>query len=103
MLISWDVDVHEWLMIHHTIASNSDCGAHKYHVFATAEYPIFGSKSEYINANIGIPLGPLSVEVGYQCASLALVARDLSLTLHTYSSPARLTSASVPRASPSSP
>ena len=50
-------------MIHHTIASNSDCGGHKYHVFATAEYPIFGSKSEYINANIGIPLGPLAVEV----------------------------------------
>ena len=59
-----NADVHEWLMIHHTVASNSDCGGHKYHVFATAEYPIFGSKSEYINANIGIPLGPLSVEVG---------------------------------------
>ena len=51
-------------MIHHAIANNSDCGGKKYHVFAVAEYPIFGSKREYINTNIGIPLGPLSVEVG---------------------------------------
>ena len=54
-------------MIHHTIASNNDCSGRKYHVFATAEYPIFGSKSEYINTNIGIPLGPLSVEVRSDC------------------------------------
>ena len=63
-LIHPNADVHEWLMIHHAIASNSDCGGQKYHVFAVAEYPIFGSKHEFINTNIGIPLGPLSVEVG---------------------------------------
>ena len=71
-------------MIHHTIASNSDCGGHKYHVFATAEYPIFGSKSEYINANIGIPLGPLSVEVRSQNNALG---RRSSLTTSTVRRP----------------
>ncbi|PIL25353.1 hypothetical protein GSI_13242 [Ganoderma sinense ZZ0214-1] len=60
------INVREWLTIHHKTASNSDCGAHKHHVFAVAEYPIFGSKHEFINTNIGIPLGPLSVEFAGQ-------------------------------------
>ena len=71
-LISWNIDVHEWLTIHHAIASNSDCGGKKYHVFAVAEYPIFGSKHEYINTNIGIPLGPLAVEVRFPCPLLEI-------------------------------
>ena len=50
-------------MTHHTIASNSGSGAHEYHVFAVAEYPIFGSKHGYINVSIKILLDPLAVEV----------------------------------------
>ncbi|KAM5544299.1 hypothetical protein V8D89_001967, partial [Ganoderma adspersum] len=76
------INVHEWLMIHHTIASNSDCGAHKYHVFAVAEYPIFGSKSEYINTNIGIPLGPLSVEFAGQIDIRECATRISQLTVN---------------------
>ncbi|KAI1788153.1 hypothetical protein LXA43DRAFT_895157 [Ganoderma leucocontextum] len=56
------INVHEWLMIHHTIVTNGDCCGRKYDIFAVAEYPIFGSKHEYIDANIGIPLGPLTIE-----------------------------------------
>ncbi len=58
--------MHEWLTIHHTVVDNDECGGKKYHVFAVAEYPIFGSKHEYINTNIAIPLGPLSIDVGSQ-------------------------------------
>ncbi|KAM5544284.1 hypothetical protein V8D89_001944 [Ganoderma adspersum] len=76
------INVHEWLMIHHAIASNSDCGAHKYHVFAVAEYPIFGSKSEYINTNIGIPLGPLSVEFASQIDVRECATRISQLTVN---------------------
>ena len=51
-------------MVHHSIAKSTDShNKHKYHVFAVAEYPIFGSKHQHINTNIGIPLGPLSLEV----------------------------------------
>ena len=80
-------------MIHHTIASNSDCGGHKYHVFATAEYPIFGSKSEYINTNIGIPLGPLSVDV--RSLSTCIVPYQMSVSDPLCSSPVRSTSANA--------
>ena len=35
----------------------------KYNVFPVAEDPIFGSKSEYIDTAIGIPLSALAIEV----------------------------------------
>ena len=31
--------------------------------FTIAEYPTFVSKAEYINASVGIPLGPITLEV----------------------------------------
>ncbi|EJF59366.1 hypothetical protein DICSQDRAFT_128371 [Dichomitus squalens LYAD-421 SS1] len=56
------INVHEWLMIHHTIISSTGCPGGKYDVFAVAEFPIFASKAEYISMSIGIPLGPVTVE-----------------------------------------
>ena len=59
------LDVHEWLMIHHTIIKSTGCQGGKYDVFAVAEFPIFAAKAEYINTSIGIPLGPVTVEVSF--------------------------------------
>ena len=52
-------------MIHHTIIKSTGCLGGKYDVFAVAEFPIFAAKAEYINTSIGIPLGPVTVEVNF--------------------------------------
>ncbi|TBU30444.1 hypothetical protein BD311DRAFT_754324 [Dichomitus squalens] len=56
------INVHEWLMIHHTIITSKDCPGGKYDVFVVAEFPIFAAKAGYISISIGIPLGPVTVE-----------------------------------------
>ena len=94
-------------MVHHTTASG-ECGK-EYHIFAVTEYPIFGlSKKEYVSANIAIPLGPLSVEVGPQRDSLMRRQNEISDRLRgpmLHSSPRRSTcvTASVRAAATRSP
>ncbi|TBU39740.1 hypothetical protein BD309DRAFT_993554 [Dichomitus squalens] len=55
------INVHEWLMIHHTSVI-AGLPERTYDVFAVAEFPMFATKAEYINTSIGIPLGPVTVE-----------------------------------------
>ncbi|KAM5544297.1 hypothetical protein V8D89_001957 [Ganoderma adspersum] len=58
------INVCDWLMMHRTRTANPDqCGGKTYDIFAVTEYPVFGSKHEHISTNVGIPLGPLCVEV----------------------------------------
>ena len=57
-------------MMHHTTITNGNCGGRTYDIFAVTEYPVFGSKNEHISTNVGIPLGPLSLEVGPERDSL---------------------------------
>ena len=80
-------------MMHHTTITNGDCGGRTYDIFAVTEYPVFGSKNEHISTNVGIPLGPLSLEVGPNHDSLSQNAlSDAVPDLHFSSLPPRSTS-----------
>ena len=52
-------------MKHHTTVTSGECCGKTYHIFAVTDWPVFGNKNEYISTNVGIPLGPLSLEVGH--------------------------------------
>ena len=71
MLSDYHLDVHEWLLAHHTSVVTSLCPRRAYDIFAVAEYPTFASKAEYINASVGIPLGPVTLEVSLSVMSAA--------------------------------
>ena len=71
MLNDYCLDVHEWLLAHHTSVVTSLCPRRAYDIFAVAEYPTFASKAEYINASVGIPLGPVTLEVSLSIMSAA--------------------------------
>ena len=71
MLNGYHLDVHEWLLAHHTSVVTSLCPRRAYDIFAVAEYPTFASKAEYINASVGIPLGTGTLEVGLSIMSAA--------------------------------
>ena len=58
-----NADVSDWLMKHHTTVTSGECCGQTYHIFAVTDWPVFGNKNEYISTNVGIPLGPLSLEV----------------------------------------
>ena len=71
VLNDYHLDVHEWLLAHHTSVVTSLCPRRAYDIFAVAEYPTFASKAEYINASVGIPLGPVTLEVSLSIMSAA--------------------------------
>ena len=58
-----NADVYDWLMNHHTTVTSGECCGKMYHIFAVTDFPVFGSKCEYISTTVGIPLGPLSLAV----------------------------------------